>query len=139
MKTKVYSIPQKMDTHWLPEVKAILDTVHSYALSLSEFKTAVIEKGLTHSKTFSGRAWIVDSSEAQGVFSPDIQNFIGSDVFPSFANNGIKYFITIPPQKDTLAKITVKRFSDKAGPNGLKLVEASSLEVALDFLKKTHE
>ncbi|HLP17472.1 MAG TPA: hypothetical protein VK470_14505 [Bacteroidota bacterium] len=131
---KIHSILGKMDTHWLADVRAILDTWHSHAVSLEEFQTAVYEKGLSHSKAAKGRAWIVDSSNAKGVFSNEIQNFIGTHIFPSFAKWGVKYFITVHP-KDALAKLTVKKYTEKAGPNGIKLVETTSLEDALVFLK----
>lgn len=131
----VHSIPGKLEVNWNPDVKAIVDTWSSYHVTLEQFSEAVLGKGLDTAKAKGAIAWIVDSSSAQGVFTQEIQDFIGSDVFPGFAKNGIKYFITVLP-KSAVTKMTVKRYSTKAGPSGIELVEANSLEDALDFLKE---
>lgn len=135
MGTKIYSIPEKLDVYWVPEVKAIHDAWINYAVQLSEFKEAVLVKGLSHAKANQGRAWIVDSSTAKGVFTQEIQNFIGTELFPLFAKNGIKYFITVLPKASAITKMTVKSFSEKVGPNGMKLVEVNSFEDAVSWLK----
>lgn len=136
MATKIYTIPEKLDGYWIPEVHAIHDAWKNYSVQLSEFKEAVLVKGINHAKANKAHAWIVDSSVAKGVFSQDIQTFIGTDVFPTLAKNGIKYFITVLPQASAVTKLTVRNFSEKAGPNGLKLVEVNTFEDAVNWLKK---
>ena len=131
----VHSIPGKLQVTWRDDVKAIVDTWSTYFVSLDEFKTAVLEKGLSHAKANGGVAWIVDSSSAKGVFSQEIQDFIGSDVFPAFASIGIKYFITITSQVSALTKMTVKTYASKTGPHGLQLVELNSVDDAVAWLK----
>ena len=59
--------------------------------------------------------------------SQEIQAFIGSDIFPEFTKNGIKYFITITSQVSALTKMTVKTYSAKTGPHGIQLVELNSV------------
>jgi len=135
MKTQIHSIPGKMDTYWVSDVNAILDVWTTYAVSLQDFSDAVLVKGVKHAKANKGIAWIVDSSTAKGAFSPEIQQFIGTDIFPAFTKNGIKYFITILPKESALTRMTVKNYSSKAGPNGLELVEVNSVEDAIEFLK----
>lgn len=132
---KIHSLPGKLEVSWRSDVKAIVDTWHTYGITLDEFKEAVLVKGLNHSKANGGVAWIVDSSKAEGVFDTEIQNFIGSDVFPAFAKNGIKYFITINSQVSALTKMTVRTYQSKTGPNGLKLVEVNSVDDAVEWLK----
>ncbi len=136
MKTQIHSIPGKMDTYWISDVNAILDIWTTYTVSLKDFNEAVLVKGINHSKAHKGRAWIVDSSTAKGAFSPEIQNFIGSDVFPTFAKSGVKYFITILPKDSALTRMTVKNYSSKVGPNGIELVEVDSVDDAIEFLKE---
>lgn len=136
MKTQINSIPGKMDTYWVPDVHSILDVWTTYAVSMQEFSDAVLVKGVKYAKANKGIAWIVDSSSAKGAFSPEIQAFIGNDVFPAFTKNGIKYFITILPKESALTRMTVKNYSSKAGPNGLELVEVNSVEDAFEFLKE---
>lgn len=133
---KIHSIPGKFEVNWLDDVKAILDKVTNYSISLEEFKEAVLDKGLNHSIANGGIAWIVDSSAAEGIFNAEIQNFIGSDVFPAFAKNGIKYFITINSKTNILTSMTVKTFQSKTKPHGLKLVEVNTVEDAKNWLKQ---
>lgn len=133
---KIHSIPGKLDVSWLDDLKAILDKWYSYGVTLAEFREATLEKGLLYSKSHGGRAYIVDSSEATGVFSSEIQNFIGTDIFPAYAAGGIRYFITINSEKSTLTEMNVKTYSKKVGPAGIILVEVQNLDEAIDFLKK---
>ncbi|MBF0253156.1 MAG: hypothetical protein HQL29_05005, partial [Candidatus Omnitrophica bacterium] len=79
-------------------------------------------------------AWIVDSSQAKGVFTQEIHEFIGSDIFPAFKKIGVKYFITINSQQSALTNLTVSQYSSKAGPFGLELVEVPSVEKAIEWL-----
>ena len=132
---EIHKIENKLIVTWRDDIKAIVDKWEDYSVSIDVFRNAVLEIGLTHAKANGGVAWIVDSSDASGVFKKEIQDFIGSDVFPAFANNGIKYFITILP-KNAITKLNVRNYSRKAGPNGLELIEAASFDAAVDFLKK---
>jgi hypothetical protein len=132
---KLHSIPGKLEVTWLEDVKAIVDTWSNYSVSLEEFKDSVLNKGLKHAKAHGGVAYIVDSGTAKGVFSQEIQSFIDSDVFPAFAKGGIKYFITITSQVSSVTKMTIKSYSAKAGPHGLKLVELNSVNDAVEWLK----
>ena len=132
---KLHNIPGKLEVEWMGDVKAIVDTWLNYNVTLEEFRDSVLNKGVKHAKANGGVAYIVDSSNAKGVFSQEIQAFIDSDVFPAFAKNGIKYFITITSQVSSVTKMTVKNYSAKAGPHGLKLVELNSLKDAVEWLK----
>ena len=133
---KIYEIPKKLTVTWDSETKAIIDTWSTYFISIEEFTTAVMEKGLTHAKQNGGRAWIVDSSKASGVFSQEVQDFISAKVFPASQQNGIKYFITINSTVSAMTRMNVKRYSAAAGPNGLLLIELNSTEDALAWLKE---
>ena len=132
---KINSIPEKLEVTWNSEVKAIIDTWTTYQISLEEFKEAVLVKGLNYAKANGGIAWIVDSSTAKGVFSQEIQDFIDTVVFPAFAQNGIKYFITITSQVSALTKLTVKNYSAKVSSHGIQLVELDSVKDAIMWLK----
>jgi hypothetical protein len=132
--TKVFEIPGKLTVEWHADAKAIIDTWTDYGVSKDAFAEAVLKKGVAHAKANGGKAYIVDSSKAVGTFSDEIQRFIGSDVFPAFAKNGITHFITISSEYMT-TNSTIKDYSSKAGPNGLQLVEAGNLEAALEALR----
>ncbi len=132
----IVEIKGKLSSAWNENVKAVVDIWTSYSLvTVDDFKDAILTKGLSYAKEHGGIAWIVDSSQAEGIFSAEIQDFIEKDVFPAFASSGIKYFITITSTKSALARMAVSSYSAKAGPNGLELVEVKSVEDAVEWLK----
>lgn len=136
--TKVYSIPGCLETSWSGEAKAIIDSWSNYNISLENFKDAVLVRGLDYAKKNKGVAWIVDSSNAKGVFTQECQNLISSDIFPAFHRNGIKYFITITSQS-SLTRMSIKSYQAKTGPHGLQLVEVASLSDAIEWLKQNNK
>lgn len=131
---EVYSIPGKVIVTWEESVRAIVDSWTKYDITIPEFKTVVFEKGLAYAKSHNGQAWIVDSSNAKGNFTHECQAFIGSDIFPAFSKNGIKYFITIKSES-ALTNLTIKSYQAKTGPNGLQLVEVPNVATAIEWLK----
>lgn len=131
----VYTIPGKINVAWNNDVKAIVDTWTTYSVTKDEFREAVLVRGVNHAKSRSVVAWVVDSSKAEGSFSDEIQAFIGSDVFPTFAKIGVKYFISINSKVSTVTQKTVAKFTAVAGPNGLKLIELNSVDDAVAWLK----
>jgi hypothetical protein len=131
----IHSIPGKLEVSWRGDVRAIVDTWTDYGVTLDEFKEAVLVKGVNYARQNGGIAYIVDSSKAKGCFSQEIQTFIGSDVFPAFVKNGIKYFITINSQVSALTQGTVRAYQAKTASCGLKLVEVNSVDDAIMWLK----
>ncbi|MBT4352298.1 hypothetical protein HOD20_07230 [archaeon] len=132
----IQKIPKKMVSTWNSDVKAIIDTWTTYNVTLDEFKKAILIKGVNFSKKHNGIAWIVDSSNAVGVFSQEIQEFIRSIVFPTFVKNNIKFFFTIKPKIYGLTSLTVGSYAAKAGSAGLKLIDVHSVDDAIMWIKK---
>ncbi|HTQ11800.1 MAG TPA: hypothetical protein VMI31_17190, partial [Fimbriimonadaceae bacterium] len=132
-RTPIYQIPGKLNVEWDTDAKCVVDTWSSYSISLDEFKQAILGRAVLYAKPRGAVGWIVDSSKATGAFTQEIQHFIGETLFPKFAEIGIKYFITIPPQ-NAVTSLTVKSFSRKAGPNGMELIEVQSIEAAVQFV-----
>ncbi len=130
-----HTIPGKLTCCWEPSVSAVVDTWQSYFVTLDAFKETVMVKGVSEARARGGKAWIVDSSTAKGNFPPEIQSFIGTDVFKKFAEIGIKYFITISSQS-AATNMTIKNYSAKVGPAGIELVEATSAKDAIEWLKQ---
>jgi|GEM_PF-1024495 len=139
MKTLVHSIPGKLETYWLSDANSMLDIWTTYSITLAEFKETILERGIKYAKANKANAWIVDSSGAKGAFGQEIQEFIGTDVLPSFAKAGIKYFITILPKDSAVTKMTVKNYSAKVGPSGIKLVEVNNIDDAVKWLKQNQQ
>jgi hypothetical protein len=131
----IHEVEGRLTCSWNPEVRAIIDTWTSYAVTLEEFREAVLVKGLDYAKAHRGVAWIVDSSQARGAFTQEIQAFIGTDVFPAFARNGIKFFITITSTVSAITKLVVSTYSSKVEGNSMKLVEVGSVEKAIEWLR----
>ena len=135
MRTKVFEIPNKLLVEWDPDAKAIIDSWTTYFVSLEEFREAVLIKGINYAQPRGVEAWIVDSHKAQGVFSPEIQKFIETDIFPAFARIGVKYFMTINAE-NALTKLSVSQYTAKAGPSGMKVLNGSTAQGAIEWLKK---
>lgn len=133
---QIHCIPNKLIVEWLPDVHAIIDRWSSYGVTLKEFSAAVLDHGLGYARAHRGIAFIVDSSQAQGAFSQEIQAFIDSDVFPAFAASGIKYFITVTGDTNAITKMSVRRYAARSGPHGLELVEVATAQEAVEWLRK---
>lgn len=133
MRTKVFELPGKLKVEWDPEAKAIVDTWTTYSVSVEEFREAVLVRGVAYAKAHGGRAWIVDAHTAHGTFSQEIQTLIATEVFPTFVEIGIKYFMSIN-SANALTKMTVNQYTTQAGPAGLTVLNGSSAEGALTWL-----
>ena len=132
---EIYNVPGKLTVTWEASVRAVVDTWTDYEVTVDEFKTAVLDKGIGYAKANDGQAWIVDSRKAVGNFSGECQDFIDSDIFPVFAAAGIKYFITIKAE-NPLTNLTVRSYQAKTDSHGLELVEVASVEDAVEWLKE---
>ena len=133
----IHEIPGKVKVEWEPGTRSVIDHWSAMGqVTLAEFRTTVLEKGLGYAAPKGGRAWIVDNSAAKGAFSQEIQDFIGSDVFPAFAKAKIKFFITVASADSPLANMSAKKYQAKLGPNGISLVEVGSVEDALKWLRE---
>ncbi len=135
----IHTIPKKLEVTWREDVKAIVDTWQSYFVTQFEFEQAVMVKGLNHAKKNNGVAWIVDSKNAIGAMPKFMIDLIDTKVFPAFVKNGIKYFITISSGASKIANKTIAQYSEKTHHNGLKLVEAESMDDAINWLKNNAE
>ncbi len=131
----VYSIPGKVEAVWREDVKALISTWLDYYVTLDDFRQAVLVNGVNHVRANGGIAWITDSTQAHGILSKEIQEFIDNDVFPALAEIGIKYFMTITSQVSAVTRLTVLSYSAKVGPHGITLVETDTLDNAIKWLK----
>ena len=132
----IHEIQGKLKVYWHQDCQAVVDVWENYYVRVDEFHEAVLVKGMQHSIANGGKAWIVDSSGAEGKFAKHIIDYIGTDVFPEFVRNGIKYFITIRPKASPVASFNVTSYSMKTADTGLKLVEMESLDQALEWLSQ---
>ncbi len=133
---KIYEIKDKMVGEWNSEVKAMIDTWTDYFhVTLEQFRNSIFETGLNYAKSNGCIAWIVDSSNAKGVFAQDIQKFLSEEGFNLFKNNGIKYFISISSNASPITKMTVNRYKSEASKSGLEQIELNSVSDAILWLK----
>jgi len=133
MDQSIHEIAGKLKVSFNSEVCAVIDQWSSYAVTVDEFRDAVLKRGVDYGKSHGVRAWIVDSSTAKGAFSPEIQVAIEQEVFPMFAKIGVKYFLTITSQS-ALTNLSIKTYTSKLGPNGISLVEVKSIADAVGWL-----
>jgi hypothetical protein len=134
MSQKLHDIPTKMTAYWIAEHRCVLDEWANYFVTLAEFKEAVMVKGLAASKQHGGRAWVVDSRNARGVFPEEVQQYIANTCFQEFMKAGVKFFITIR-SKSASTNLGIQRYEKQAGPAGIQLVTVESPEAAFEFLE----
>ena len=132
---KIHEIPGKLTTEWNPEVRAIIDTMTTYRITIEELRITFLEKGLKHAKANNGQAWIVDLRNASGLFHQEQLDLINIEIFPALKKNGIKYFIPIMPENNIFAEETVKKYSSMTGMNGLQMIEVNNVDQAILWLK----
>ena len=131
----VNKVEGKLEVVWHESVKAVVDTWTSYSISLEDFKVAILGKAVPYAREHGGKAWIVDSTKAKGVFSQEIQDFIVSDIFPNFVKAGIKYFMTTSSD-EAVTRLTVSQYKKQVGPAVIQLVEVSNVVSAKEWLTK---
>ncbi|HEY9844001.1 MAG: hypothetical protein ACAI44_28920 [Candidatus Sericytochromatia bacterium] len=126
----IYSIDNKVDVSWHPDVLAVLESWSNYDVELEEFRKAIFVKGINHAKASRAKAWIFDPSKAEGSFGADVQGMIDQDRFPALGWAGIKYLVTINPQAgETTAN------PDTESTRGVQRVESPSVDAAFAWLK----
>lgn len=133
---RIHEIPNMLLVEWNDEVKTMVDTWSSYAITVPQFREAILDKGLAHSRAHGGRAWVMDGTKAKGAMSADVQKLIETEVFKAFAAAGIKYFITIKSEVSTIANMAIKTFTSHMGPCGIRLVELPDVNTAIAWLKE---
>ncbi len=133
----VHQIPGILVVDWNDQVKATIDTWTSYAITLDQFREAILQKGVANAKLHGGRAWVMDAAKAKGAFPQDVQNLIATEVFKTFASIGIKYFITVK-SSSTITNLAIGRYTALLGPHGIKMVDVPDLKTAIEWLKANH-
>jgi len=132
----VYDIPGIMNIRLNKDLNTIIVTWFNYHIVQSDLKHAVIDVALNYAVAHNVKFWIADSTNAEGVFSKDCHKYIDNCIFSAFAENGIKYFITLTSEVSALTRLTVKTYSDYTARNGLKLMKFNNLDDALLWIEK---
>ncbi|PIQ24141.1 hypothetical protein COW36_10765 [bacterium (Candidatus Blackallbacteria) CG17_big_fil_post_rev_8_21_14_2_50_48_46] len=127
----IFSIANKLDVSWHPEIATVLESWTDFNVELEEFRKAVFVKGINHARGSQAKAWIFDPSKASGEFSEEILGMIAQDRFPALGWTGVKYFITIHPEA---TEILVN--PDTSMTRGVQRVDAPSVESAMAFIKE---
>lgn len=135
MKVKVHEIPGVLLVEWNNDVKTTFDTWTSYAITVPQFREAILTKGLANAKAHGGRAWVMDATKAKGAFTFDVQKLIETEVFKAFAAIGIKYFITIK-SVSAITNMAINRFTAYLGPCGIQMVDVPDSNQAIAWLKE---
>jgi hypothetical protein len=131
---ELHEVEGKVKSYGHEGARAVVDVWQNYNISLADFSSVIIGRGLAWARAAGARAWVVDSSRAKGCFSPEVQEFIGRTAFPQFAAAGIRHFITVRSQS-AITNMTIKSYSEKAGPAGITLVEVNSFDEAVAYLE----
>lgn len=126
----IFSIADKLDVSWHPEVLTVLESWSNYDVELEEFRKAVFVKGVNHAKASRAKAWIFDGSKATGAFSDAVQGMIKADRFPALGWTGITTFINVNP---AVSEPTVTPGSEAT--RNVQQVEVASVDAAFDWIK----
>jgi hypothetical protein len=132
----VHEIPGILRVEWSDEAKAMIDTWSSYAITVPQFREAILQKGVAHAKLQGGRAWVMDAAKAKGAFSPEIQTLIETEVFKTFASIGVKYFLTIKSAGSALTNMSIKSYTAHLGACGIQMVEVPDQKMAIAWLQE---
>ncbi|MEM9327279.1 MAG: hypothetical protein AAGA85_16545 [Bacteroidota bacterium] len=127
MTTKVDFAPYAAIT-WDDEVQALRVQWIKQHLSLDQFKE-IIEKAWSILKQHEGYVWISDMYESQGVFPPEIKDYIVSDEVAARSNEmGVRWALTIMPKSVGLASMSTKSWN-----NGVKSRDSFVVEEFPDW------
>lgn len=135
MRTKVYEIPNKVIVEWDSSAKAIIETWISKSISLDEINEVVLIHGINFAKIIGVRAWIVNSQNTNGALSPEIQDFIKTQIVPAFVKIGVKYLITTNFE-NALTNLTITQYNAATESSDLTVLASSSVDTAIEWLKK---
>lgn len=128
----IYSIDNKLDVSWYPEIRTVLESWKDFNVELEEFRKAVFVKGINHSKASQGKAWIYNADGVAGTYPADVQEMVDRDRFAALGWTGSKYFITVNPAATAVTE--VQAASDAT--RGVQLLEAPSVDAAVAWVKE---
>ncbi len=139
MAKELYNIPGKVVGHHHPEINAIVDTWDSLLITLDDWKASVYDVGITDYAPKNGvTVWIIDTSNATGVFKPEVQEFREKVARPKLEENGVEYLFVVLPQS-AIGKLSAKKTAslyDHTKDGGLKSYHVTSIDEAKEILAK---
>lgn len=140
MKKEIYTIPGKLVGHHHPEIDAIIDTWTSLMITLDDYKSTIYNIGiLDFAPKNRVTTWVIDTSNAAGVFKPEIQEFRQNIVGPKCVEIGIRNFFIVQPQS-AIGKLSTRKTTNiYAGQKAMQTFEVSSIDEVLTMLKKLRD
>lgn len=137
MNREIYKVEGFMNGVYDSIHRSILDTWSSLLITKDQFKSSIYDIGVDFAVKNGVKYWIVDTSNAVGVFKKDVQNFIDSTVAPKFAEIGIVYFFIVLPQS-AISKLSAKHIAKiNDDQDGMQTVQVRSVDEALQLIKKS--
>lgn len=130
----ISEVPGTLRVEWISDGNTMIDIWTKYGITCEQFREAILVKGIAYAKAHGVKAWVMDASNASGVFSKEVQSLIEAESFPTFAKAGIKYFVTIK-SGSALTNMSIGTYASKLGPNGIQMVEVPDLKGAIAWLK----
>lgn len=136
MAKELYHIPGKVIGRHHPEINTIIDTWESLSVSLDDWKASVYEIGIVDYAPKHGvTGWIIDTSNSQGVFKPEIQEFREKVARPKLAENGVKFLFVVLPQS-AISKLSARKTARLyQGQGALEAHPVASIEEAVELMK----
>ncbi len=130
---KLVEIPDKVTYYWESEIKSVVAIWQHYFIDENVFLEA-IKKVLKHAKENHAVAWIVDASNAKGLFKPEFIEKLRIDFFPKLKIIGIDYVLSIAPKHNSFAKVNANKYKNEMKKVGMVNVEFKDIESAINWL-----
>ncbi len=136
-KLELYNIPGKVVGHYHPQLNAIIDTWESLLISLEDWKASVYDIGITDFAPKNGvTTWIIDTSNAIGVFKPEVQEFRAKIARPKLQANGVRFLFVVLPHT-AIGKLSARKTANiYSGQSILQSFQVASIDEAVDMLQE---
>lgn len=137
MEIELYNVPGKVVGKYHLDINTIIDSWSSLNISFEDWKSNIYEIGiLDFAAKNEVTAWVTDTSNSEGVFRREIQEFRENVSAEAMAKSGVMYFFTVL-QSSAIAKLSGRRVSKAySGQGQMKSLAVESLEEAFELIKK---
>jgi hypothetical protein len=136
MVKELYKVPGKVVGNYHPDIHTIIDTWESLAITLEEWKASVYDVGIVDFAPKHGViGWIIDTSQSQGVFKPEVQEFREKVARPKLAENGVRFLFVVLPQS-AISKLSARKTARLyKGQGALEAHPVASVNEAVEMMK----
>lgn len=135
MRSILYYAESCVDSWYDHEANAIIAKWFDLTTKIHMIKA--IEIHLETIEKYKPVAAICDFGEARGIPYPEVHEWVKNTLFTEAQKRGIRYVINILP-KNPIARIGIKNWQDLGQECHFNMLDASSVEEALEYVKRVN-